>query len=211
MKSIIAILCSIFMLVTACTQSPAQAKKPDKQVGGPCEGCEAIYEYGNKKLSSVDTFPDFFDKGPKLKVTGTIYKKDGKTPAKDIIFYVYHTDQKGIYPTKGNEKNWAKRHGYLRGWIKTGADGKYTFYTLRPASYPNSNNPQHIHATIKEPGKSEYWIDEFQFEDDPYLTAQQRSYCNNRGGSGIKKTTKSGNLQVFTRDIILGLNIPGYD
>ncbi|MFN7117445.1 MAG: intradiol ring-cleavage dioxygenase [Saprospiraceae bacterium] len=207
----IMMLFSVMMCCSACTESPAQASKTDKKVGGSCEGCEAIYEYGKKKLSSVDTLPDFFDKGPKLKVTGTIYKKDGKTPAKDVILYIYHTDQTGVYPTKGGETGWARRHGYIRGWIKTGADGKYTFYTLRPASYPNSKNPQHIHPTIKEPGKSEYYIDEYQFADDPFLTPEQRKYCENRGGSGIKQTTQSGDLQVFKRDIILGLNIPGYD
>lgn len=205
------LFCCAMLLLSACNESPAQANQTDKKVGGPCEGCEAIYEYGNKKLTSVDTLPDFLEKGPKLKVTGTIYKKDGKTPAKDVILYIYHTDQKGVYPNKGDEKGWGKRHGYLRGWVKTGADGKYTFYTLRPASYPNSKNPQHLHPVIKEMGKSEYYIDEYQFEDDPYLTAEQRKYCENRGGSGIKKPTKMGDLQVFTRDIILGLNIPDYD
>lgn len=211
MKSIIVMLCSIFVLITSCTKSPAQANQPDKKVGGSCEGCEAIYEYGNKKLSSVDTLPDFFDKGQKLKIMGTIYQKDGKTPAKDVILYIYHTDQTGVYPTKGTEKGWAKRHGYIRGWIKTGTDGKYTFYTLRPASYPNSNNPQHIHPTIKEPGKSEYYIDEFLFDDDPFVTASMRQRKQPRGAAGILKTTKSGDMQIAKHDIILGLNIPNYD
>ncbi len=63
---------------------------------------------------------------------------DGKTPAAGIVMYVYHTDQKGIYPKKGGETGWAGRHGYIRGWIKTNAQGQYKFYTLVPASYPNS-------------------------------------------------------------------------
>lgn len=220
MKSLTLLFSCLLITSIACTQSATKQNHPtvdkpslptDKKVGGPCEGCEAVYEYGNKRLTSVDTLPDFFEKGPKLKVTGTIYQKDGKTPAKDVIFYIYHTDQAGHYATKGGETGWGKRHGYIRGWIKTGADGKYTFYTLRPASYPNSNNPQHIHPTIKEPGKSEYYIDEYLFDNDPFLTAEQRKHAENRGGSGIVKTTKSGDLQVAQRDIILGLNIPNYD
>lgn len=207
MKSIF--FCMICMAFTV--QSCAQTTQSSTKVGGSCEGCEALYEYGTKQLKAVDTLPDFFEKGPKLKVTGKIYQKDGKTPAKGVILYIYHTDQTGVYPAKGNEKGWAKRHGYLRGWIQTGADGKYAFFTLRPASYPNSQNPQHIHAVIKEPHKNEYWIDEFQFDDDPYLTAARRKHCQNRGGTGIHKTSFSGGLQVFTRDIILGLNIPHYD
>jgi protocatechuate 3,4-dioxygenase beta subunit len=192
-------LCS----VVACAQ--------EKQVGGGCEGCEGALEYGTKKLTSVDTLPDFHDKGPKMLVTGTIFKRDGKTPAKDVILYIYHTDQAGEYPTKGNETGWAKRHGYIRGWIKTGADGKYSFYTLRPAAYPGRQNPEHIHPTIKEPGYSAYWIDEYLFEDDPILTTKEKNSQQERGGKGILKVTKNNKgMQVAKRDIVLGMNVPNY-
>lgn len=184
----------------------------DRQVGGGCEGCEALFEYGNKKLTSVDTLPDFKDKGPKMLVTGTIFKKDGKTPAKDVILYIYHTDQTGEYPTKGNETGWARRHGYIRGWIKTGADGKYSFYTLRPGAYPGRQNPEHIHPTIKEPGYTAYWIDEYLFEDDPILSTKEKNSQPGRGGKGVIKVIKDKNgMQVAKRDIILGQNVPGYE
>jgi protocatechuate 3,4-dioxygenase beta subunit len=182
-----------------------------QRVGGSCEGCEAIFEFGSKKLSRIDTLPDFNDPAPKLEISGTIYQKDGKTPAKDVILYVYHTDQKGVYPLKGNETGWAKRHGYLRGWIKTNADGKYKFYTLRPASYPNTQAPQHIHPVIKEPNKNEYYIDEYLFADDPYLDSKERAQQQKRGGSGIVTLSKKKDgTWVGTRDIVLGLNIPNY-
>src|SRR5688500_4807046 len=115
----IIILSSIW--ITACGQTTNQV---DKIVGGRCEGCEAVFEYGNKKLSWSDTLPDFNDDGPKLEVPGTIYHSDGKTPARNVILYIYHTDQNGIYPVRANDGGWAKRHGYIRGWIKTNADGK---------------------------------------------------------------------------------------
>jgi len=69
-------------------------------VGDSCEGCVAVLEYGDRNLFPVDTLPDFHDDGPKLKLTGTIYLQDEITPAKDVILYVYHTDQNGIYPKK---------------------------------------------------------------------------------------------------------------
>jgi len=182
-----------------------------QQVGGSCEGCEAIFEYGSKKLTSIDTLPDFNDSGPKLEISGIIYQNDGKTPAKDVILYIYHTDQKGVYPQKGNETGWAKRHGYLRGWIKTNADGKYKFYTLRPASYPDTRAPQHIHPVIKEPNKNEYYIDEYLFTDDPFLNAKEQAQQQKRGGSGIVTLSKKKDgTWVGKRDIILGLNIPNY-
>lgn len=180
-------------------------------VGGTCEGCEAIFEspIPFEKLDWVDTLPDFNEKGPRLIVSGTVYRSDGKTPAPGIILYIYHTDQGGNYTSRGNEKNWEKRHGYIRGWVRTNEKGEYKFLTLRPASYPNSRAPQHIHPTIKEPGLTPYWIDEFVFEDDPFL-AGDTSNRPPRGGSGILKIQHTNGIQIAKRDIILGLNVPGY-
>lgn len=211
------ILVSIFLLIiqSACSQKDPRGntdQKADKPVGGPCEGCEAVYEYGNRKLNATDTLPDFNDPGPKLKVTGTIFRKDGTTPASGVILYVYHTDQTGEYPTRGNEQGWAKRHGYIRGWIKTGADGKYTFYTLRPGAYPGRQNPEHIHPVIKEPGYREYWIDEYLFADDPILSKRERESQRGVGGAGVIQPVKDNNkMLVVKRDIILGKNVEGYD
>ena len=190
----------------------AQIKeKPGIIVGGGCEGCEAIYEYGDKNLVSIDTLPLFEVNNPKLKITGTVFKKDGKSPATDVILYIYHTNRKGIYETRGNEKGWAKRHGFIRGWVKTDANGQYTFYTFRPASYPDRSEPEHIHLTVKEPDKNEYYLDDYVFEDDPLLTPGKLKTRGNRGGSGIMKPdTRNGILSIH-RDIILGLNIPGYE
>lgn len=209
MKNLINLLI-VILTVTSCQ---SQTEKPvlNKTVGGPCEGCEAIFEYGNKKLNPIDTLPGFKETEPKLKLTGTVFEKDGKTPAENVIIYIYHTDRKGIYPTQGNEKGWAKRHGYIRGWIKTDSKGQYTFYTFRPAAYPNGIGPAHIHITLKEPNKNEYYIDEFLFDDDPLLIEKERSKLNNRGGSGIVKLKLKDNILTAKRDIILGLNIPDYE
>jgi protocatechuate 3,4-dioxygenase, beta subunit len=193
--------------LTACSQT----SKKDKIVGGRCEGCEAALEYGARELNAVDTLPDFNDPGPKMLVTGTIYKQDGKTPAPNVILYIYHTDQEGIYPKRGSNNNWSQRHGYIRGWSKTGNDGRYAFYTLRPAAYPGREIPEHIHATIKEEGLTPYFIDDYLFDDDPILTAPHRQEQRKRGGNGIIKPVRDKDgLQRVTRDIVLGLNIDGY-
>lgn len=197
---------SFFTLVTTACNA-----QRNKIIGGSCEGCEAIYEYGNKKLTPVDTLPEFERKAPKLKITGTVFKADGKTPAKGVIVYIYHTNREGIYEQKGDEKGWAKRHGFIRGWVKTGADGKYTFYTFRPASYPDRSEPEHIHITIKEPNIKEYYLDEYLFEDDSLLTSKIRKTRENRGGSGIVKPTLQKGMLTIERNIILGQNIPNYE
>jgi protocatechuate 3,4-dioxygenase beta subunit len=207
MKRILLVVIPVFLWIHGCSQSRTEEKK----VGGSCGDCDALYEFGTKKLSPTDTLPDYNDRGPKMEVSGTIYQSDGKTPAANVILYVYHTNSEGVYPTKGGETGWARRHGYIRGWIKTDETGKYKFYTLRPGAYPGRENPEHIHATIKEPNVSAYWIDEYLFDDDPILTKEERDAQKKRGGKGLLKLTKDskGNL-IAHRDIILGLNIPGY-
>ncbi|MBC7949341.1 MAG: intradiol ring-cleavage dioxygenase [Chitinophagaceae bacterium] len=207
----------IAMQLTACSQKTARpaANKSDNKdikVGGSCEGCEAIYEspIPFAQLDYVDTLPSFYMPGPKLDITGTIYKSDGKTPAAGVILYVYHTDQQGIYPKKADEKGWAQRHGYLRGWVKTNAQGQYRFLTTVPASYPNSTNQKHIHPTIKEPGKSEYWIDEYVFSDDPLLPEAERNRPNPVGGKGVLTTVMKDGMLRASRDIILGLDVRDY-
>jgi protocatechuate 3,4-dioxygenase beta subunit len=203
----------VFLLVFwICTSCDAQTKKTTTQlVGGGCEGCEAIFEYGNKKLTSLDTLPKFQNNEPKLKITGTVFKKDGITPAENVIIYIYHTNRQGIYETKGNETGWAKRHGFIRGWVKTGQDGKYTFYTFRPAAYSGGSEPEHIHITVKEPDKNEYYLDDYLFDDDPILSQSKRGKLNNRGGSGIMKPIRENGMLTIERNIILGKNIPNYE
>lgn len=182
-------------------------------VGGPCEGCEAIHEttVPFKKLESFVKLLDADWNGKKpLAINGIVYKADGKTPAPGVIIYVYHTDETGHYTAQAGAKGWEKRHGSIRGWMRTNEKGEYKFVTLRPAPYPNRNEPAHIHVTIKEPGLHEYYIDEFVFDDDPLLTADKRQKLDNRGGSGILKLKDVGNMYKTERPIYLGRNIPNY-
>lgn len=208
MKQLIYI--SILMLTVSSCKSQTE-RNPNHIVGGGCEGCEAIFEYGNKELAAKDTLPKFAETEPKIKITGIVYENDGKTPAEDIILYIYQTNREGIYEIKGDEQDWAKRHGYIRGWIKTDKTGQYTFYTFRPAAYPNGIEPEHIHITVKEPDKNEYYIDEYVFDDDPLLTREERNSLEKRGGSGIMKPEIKNGILTIERNIILGLNIPNYE
>jgi protocatechuate 3,4-dioxygenase beta subunit len=206
-KSILFLLAFAMMHASGCAQT---AKKTDRVVGSACEDCEMMFEGMPQNLSWQTTIAGPNEPGEQLIMSGTIYKNDGKTPAPDVILYVYHTDHKGLYSPAPKQTH-AKRHGHLRGWVKTDAQGRYEFKTIRPASYPNSKNPQHIHPLIKEPGTTLYWIDEFLFADDPVLSEQEKSHQEERGGSGIitlKKNEKG--VWVGKRDIVLGMNIPNY-
>jgi len=199
-----AIIAALIMV----TAVPAQDLRNPKLIGGPCEGCEAIFEFGGRSLSPVDTLPEFAESEPKIRISGTIFQSDGVTPAAGVILYVYQTDRNGVYATKGDETGWARRHGHYRGWMKTGKDGKYSFYTFRPASYPGRTVPAHIHPTILEPNGTYYWLGAYHFDDDPFVTELERSPENPRGGStGMLTLRKEGDLLVGERDFVLGKNI----
>lgn len=204
------LLLFFFMSLLSCQ---SQTKKPESKgvIGGPCEGCEAIFEYGQNILTATDTLPNFQNNEPQIKIVGTVYHKDGKTPAKNVIIYIYHTNRDGIYETNGNEKDWGKRHGFIRGWVKTEEDGKYAFFTFRPAAYPDGREPEHIHMTLKETDKNAYYIDDITFIDDPKLTKSEKQDLKNRAGSGVVELNSEDGLLVGRRNIILGLNIPNYD
>lgn len=193
-----------------CLLMNCQNSATNKLVGGPCEGCEAIYEYGNRILKPVDTLPEFKKLPHPIKISGIVYKQDGKTPASNVILYVYHTNDKGVYPKKDGSKGWERRHGYLRGWMKTDENGSYAFYSSRPASYPNTTLPQHIHITVKEPEKNEYYLADYYFSDDPNLSTTIKNRTNHRGGNGIISLQKKGELYVAQRNIVLGQHIPDY-
>lgn len=205
------VVVTVFTMLFSCVKSQDEVEYIPRLVGGPCEGCEAVFEYGDRFLTSVDTLPGFLESEVKMKLSGTIYQNDGKTRAKDVIVYIYQTDQNGIYATRGDEEGWGKRHGYIRGWIKTGKDGKYTFYTLKPESYPDRSQAAHIHPTILEPDGKYYWLQAFHFEGDPLLTEKEISPKNPRGGSiGLLSLKQNGNLWIANQDIILGKNIENY-
>ncbi|MGZ5286432.1 MAG: dioxygenase family protein [Flavisolibacter sp.] len=214
MKYLMLLVFPSLVAVTGCTQGGSQQSNSpkDREAGGRCEGCEAIFEspVSFEKLNWTDTLPGFLETEPKLLVSGKVFKIDGKTPAANVVLYFYHTDREGNYPQKGDEKGWGKRHGFLRGWVKTNDKGEYRFFTFRPASYPNSNNPQHIHITVKEEGVVAYYIDDFLFADDPLLREQEKGRLQKRGGSGLLRPELKNGMYVAQRDIVLGKNVPGY-
>jgi protocatechuate 3,4-dioxygenase, beta subunit len=192
------------------TPAPATTKKT-QQVGGPFETGEYVFYGMPAELDAVDTSAGWNLPATKLLLKGTIYQRDGKTPAPGVILYYYQTDHTGVYARRPGLDSRVVRHGYIRGWVKTDAQGRYAIYTIRPAPYRDGSEPAHIHPSILEPGmENPYYIDDFVFDDDPLLTASKRKAMENRGGSGILRLVRQGDLLTGERDITLGLHIPGY-
>ncbi|WP_179344914.1 peptidase associated/transthyretin-like domain-containing protein [Winogradskyella ursingii] len=185
----------------------------ERKVGGPCQDCVAVLDFKelNSQPKSTDTLPGFENNESKVKITGTVFQKDGKTPAENVILYIYHTDRNGIYQPSEQPFGWEKRHGKYREWLKTGKNGKFTFYTFRPASYPNAQEPEHIHIYVKEPNTNPYYLDSYFFESDVLLTEEKIQLHKNRGGSGIIQLKMEDGIWTANRDLTLGLNIPDYE
>ena len=141
-------------------------------------------------MSSRITIADVAEPGERMVMSGTIFRSDGKTPAEGIVLYVYHTDNTGYYSKDDDPYN-----PRLRGWMKTGPDGKYEFDTIRPAPYPHRTTPAHVHAQIYSESIPEYGIDEYWFEGDRFINAEQKKLLlTGRGGPGsIVKLTRDTN------------------
>jgi len=141
--------------------------------------------------------------GEPMIISGTIYLPGGKTPAKGAILSVWHTDSKGYYIAGGGGAG--ELHPRIHGRMKTSADGKYEFRTIRPAQYPNHTSPAHVHGHISAPNFPEYPII-FYFEGDDLITHKNRLELNNHYGgtpSIIRLTKDNKGVLIGHRDIIL--------
>lgn len=145
-----------------------------------------------EKLTSELRIAGKDERGERLFLRGRVFKADGKTPYPNVVIYAYHTDATGIYPKKGDETGIRRWHGRLHGWCRTDAEGWFSLYSIRPASYPNSRNAAHIHHVVQEPEGSEpYYINDTVFEGDPFVDDNYRTNEKRWGGSsGIVKVQK---------------------
>lgn len=108
--------------------------------------------------------------GTPLVISGFVYAADGRTPLRNASIYVYQTDARGYYaPNDPRASNAPRLHAYLR----TDANGRYEFRTIRPGSYPGTNNPGHIHYHVNASGHAER-VFEIVFDDDRQIPARWR-------------------------------------
>jgi len=204
-------LVAICLLSAAmCGGTQAPRARASERILGPCEGCEWVFIGMPETIPSTSRIAPKGEPGEPMRIVGTVVSADGK-PAPGVIVYAYHTDDKGIYPRDESMHGSGVRHGKLRGWAKTDEKGQYRFDTIRPAGYPDTDIPQHVHMHVIEVGCCTYYIDDIHFEDDPRLTEEQRKYVNRkRGGNGLVMPRNENGTWVVTRDITLGMNVDDY-
>lgn len=167
-------------------KSSTLAQKTDKDVlslikknannSANCNWCGA--DGVSEDVTWKTALADEKDKGEKMIISGTVFQKDGKTPAPNILIYAYHTDLEGFYGRGNGEPP----HGKYRGWMLTDKNGKYEFRTIKPAPYPQRKFAAHIHMTLTGENFKEDWIDSILFEGDKLISERERNTAGEKGG-----------------------------
>ena len=114
-------------------------------------------------------------------------------PISAAIVYAYQTSAKGLYAQDAAHVQAIAgdvNHARLFGYVITDDDGRIELRTIRPAGYPNSDLPQHIHLHAEHEGAS---LDgsELVFTDDPRLTREVREEYQ-RNGAIVATPSKEG-------------------
>lgn len=132
-----------------------------------------------KTLTPVGRIAPESEPGTPLVIHGRLFNQDGASPLAGAIVFAYHTDRHGLYHRSGEPAHTWR----LRGWAKTGADGRFELHTIRPAAYPSSTVPAHVHFAVFTTGER-FHAGELRFADDPLVTAAEREASNRAGDFG---------------------------
>lgn len=140
--------------------------------------------------------------GTPLVVRGSVVDAQGK-PVAGALVYAYHTDKKGWYSDRaghftGDGGDFA--HARLFAYVKTDGRGEFLLRTIRPAGYPRSTLPEHIHWQVFV-GQQPAGVGEVWFDDDARLTKEMRE----RAGRAVVvgKPVKEGNGVAIAAKLVI--------
>jgi len=133
-------------------------------------------------LSSTMQIAPPTEPGERLIITGTMLQADGRTPARNVVLFAYHTNAKGVYVQRDGTP-----YG-LSGHLRTDANGRFRIETIRPGGYPGRRDPAHIHLVVKHDGKPDTYVDEIIFDDDPRTSA----YRGRKGYAAVRLSKRNG-------------------
>ena len=139
--------------------------------------------------------------GEVMQVTGRVTDASGQ-PVAGALVYVFHADSTGWYARQGEMD---ERHPRLYAFLRTGADGRYSFRTARPGGYQKKYEgrliPQHIHFDVSAPGKTTRRF-QLVFKDDPRMDDHWTEWARKQNFPAVPVERRDG-LQHCVVDITL--------
>jgi protocatechuate 3,4-dioxygenase beta subunit len=88
--------------------------------------------------------------------------------------------------------------------LRTDGQGRYSYRTIRPGSYPSTRVPQHIHYEVTAEGQGTR-IFEIVFDDDPFVNAKTREDAAKPGSIyALQRVSPTpGGAGRITQDVVL--------
>jgi protocatechuate 3,4-dioxygenase beta subunit len=108
------------------------------------------------------------ERGDRMVIRGVV--TDGKNPIPNASVYIYHTDKDGRYDPQEARPGEGSDNPRLHGYMRTDSVGRYVYGSIRPAPYPGTTLPAHVHYVVTAEGYKDRTF-EFWFEGDPMITA----------------------------------------
>jgi len=191
MKNLFIAVVTSFMFVQCTAQSGDQGLKEVKEsldkgasvssvlTNKAWLGMHPDREFRKLIRDNTDTLPvDISPDGePGTRIRATVTLLDNKSqPVSNALVYFYQTDAKGWYAANsphvgGSDGDVGQAR--LFGYARTNNSGQITILTVKPAGYPQSDLPAHIHIHFDKPGGGSH-VTELLFDDDPRLIGNIR-------------------------------------
>ncbi len=130
-----------------------------------------IRRYADRSSATMVT-PD--EPGEPLHVSGVVRDADDQ-PVAGALIYAFHTGNSGSYSsTGGNVADMGDSlNPRLFVYLRTDAEGRYEYRTIKPGQYPGSGPPAHVHYAV-EAGGFEKLETELMFEGDSRMSDDAR-------------------------------------
>lgn len=160
-------------MLTVAVNAPATAGSTESTVFGPffVEDAPEVPLGGDIARGA---------KGSPCYVSGTVRSADG-TPLPGARIEVWEADEDGFYDVQ-----YSAEHSAGRGWLRSGSNGAYRFWSVLPAPYPIPHDgpvgallaaagrgpmrPAHLHFKVTAPGHRTLITHVF-VAGDPYLSS----------------------------------------
>ncbi len=146
-----------------------------------------------ERMASVGRIASLTEPGTPLVILGQVFEPDGRTPAPGVVVHAYHRDQDGFDfgPNDHALTTWR-----LQGWVKTDAQGRFEFQTIRPAPDHMGREGAHVHFTLESQRFGRQWAPTVYLSDDPLVTKRTREQSAEAGEFGwVRDVTVRNGIQ----------------